>query len=114
MKAKLRQFELHTSNIARAQIANDDSQNTLITQNTQTTPITPITQNTQNTPTTLITPTTPTTPTTPITPTTPTIKKMPPDKCPMAYIIYFGYNPKISATDYLLMNFLPFLITRPL
>ena len=96
MKAKLRQFELHTSNIARAQIANDDSQNTLIT---------------QNTPTTL---TTPTTPTTPITPTTPTIKKMPPDKCPMAYIIYFGYNPKISATDYLLMNFLPFLITRPL
>lgn len=93
MKAKLRQFELHTSNIARAQIANDDSQNTLITQNT---------------------PTTPTTPTTPITPSTPTIKKMPPDKCPMAYIFYFGYNPKISATDYLLMNFLPFLITRPL
>lgn len=93
MKAKLRQFELHTSNIARAQIANDDSQNT---------PITPITQNT------------PTTPTSPTTPTTPTIKKMPPDKCPMAYIIYFGYNPKISATDYLLMNFLPFLITRPL
>ena len=99
MKAKLRQFELHTSNIARAQIANDDSQNTLITQNTPTTPTTL---------------TTPTTPTTPITPTTPTIKKMPPDKCPMAYIIYFGYNPKISATDYLLMNFLPFLITRPL
>lgn len=54
MKAKLRQFELHTSNIARAQIANDDSQNT---------PITPITQNT------------PTTPTSPTTPTTPTIKK---------------------------------------
>jgi hypothetical protein len=87
MKAKLCQFELHTSNTARAQIANEDSQNTQIT---------------------------PTTPTTPITPTTPTIKKMPPDKCPMAYIIYFGYNPKISATDYLLMNFLPFLITRPL
>ena len=95
MKAKLRQLELRTSNTARAQIANDDSQNT---QNT------PITQNT---------PTTPTTLTTPITPTTPT-KKMPPDKCPMAYIIYFGYNPKISATDYLLMNFLPFLITIPL
>ena len=90
MKAKLRQFELHTSNTARAQIANDDSQNTLITQNT---PITTITLTT---------------------PITPTIKKMPPDKCPMAYIIYFGYNPKISATDYLLMNFLPFLITRPL
>jgi hypothetical protein len=99
MKAKLRQFELHTSNTARAQIANDDSQNTPTTQNT------PITQNTQNTQNTPITPTTP---------TTPTIKKMPPDKCPMAYIIYFGYNPKISATDYLLMNFLPFLITRPL
>lgn len=105
MKAKLRQLELRTSNIARAQIANDDSQNTLITQNTPTTPTTPITQNT---------PTTLTTPTTPTTPITPTIKKMPPDKCPMAYIIYFGYNPKISATDYLLMNFLPFLITRPL
>ena len=96
MKAKLCQFELHTSNTARAQIANDDSQNT------------PITQNTQNTP------TTQTTPTTPTTQITPTIKKMPPDKCPMAYIIYFGYNPKISATDYLLMNFLPFLITIPL
>ena len=84
MKTKLRQLELHTSNTARAQIANDDSQNT---------------QNIQKTPT---------------TPTTPTIKKMPPDKRPMAYIIYFGYNPKISATDYLLMNFLPFLITIPL
>ena len=63
MKAKLRQFELHTSNIARAQIANDDSQNTLITQNTPITPITPTT------------PTTQTTPITPSTPTTPTIKK---------------------------------------
>ena len=63
MKAKLRQFELHTSNIARAQIANDDSQNTLITQNTPITPTTPTT------------PTIPTSPTTPTTPTTPTIKK---------------------------------------
>ena len=51
MKTKLRQLELHTSNTARAQIANDDSQNTLIT------------------------PITPTTPTTLITPITPTIKK---------------------------------------
>ena len=90
MKAKPCQLELQTSNIARAQIANDDSQNTPITQNTLTTQ------------------------TTPTTPNTPTIKKMPPDKCPMAYIIYFGYNPKIPATDYLLMNFLPFLITIPL
>ena len=48
MKAKLCQFELQTSNIARAQIANDDSQNT---------------QNIQKTPITLTTPTTPTTPT---------------------------------------------------
>ena len=46
MKAKLCQFELHTSNTARAQIANDDSQNTPITQNT------PTTQTTQTTPTT--------------------------------------------------------------
>ena len=78
MKAKLRQFELHTSNIARAQIANDDSQNTLITQNTPITPITPTTPTTPSTPITPITPTTPTTQTTPITPstpTTPTIKK---------------------------------------
>ena len=72
MKAKLRQLELHTSNIARAQIANDDSQNTPITLTTLTTPTTPTTP---ITPTTLTTPTTPTSPTTPTTPTTPTIKK---------------------------------------
>lgn len=46
MKAKLRQFELHTSNTARAQIANDDSQNTPITPSTLTTPITPTTPTT--------------------------------------------------------------------